>query len=475
MPPIPVAGFVLEACGAVVLALILRWFERQRPRRGVPEWSFAMWALAVELLASIGVDLARPLPILHWSFLALAIVLAYWSPALVLAGTWARWNERDSVPNRGLLLALLALLGLGTTLLSALAPGWGRLLRAGSLTLLTAAAQLCAAVWLLRAWRSRAFFGARVLAFSFLGQAMESSLFAVVAVALYSGSRPPSALPGASFLVEVELLLLMLTGVGMVAWLLEEERESAVRLQQVLQREEALSSMGALVAGVAHEVRNPLFGISSTIDAFAARFANDTAARPYLDRMRELVARLSGLMTELLEYGKPVAGEFASASLPGVMAEALQACGPLAARAGVSLEMEAATESLQVRMDRPRLRQVFQNLVQNAVEHTPKGGRVRLEVQRDVQQGRAGALCRVRDSGPGFDAADLPHVFEPFFTRRRGGTGLGLSIVQRIVDLHAGRAWAANHPQGGGVVTVWLPDGAGGTAQRNSSGANSTR
>ncbi len=475
MPPIPVAGFVLEACGAVVLALILRWFERQRPRRGVAEWSFAMWALAVGLLASIGVDLAGALPILHWSFLALSVVLAYWSPALVLAGTWARWNDRDSVPNRGLLLGLLAALGAGTTLLSAVWPGWGRSLRAGAVLLLTAAAELAGSVVLLRAWRRRAHFGTRVLAFALLGQAIEGVAFALIAVPDYSGFRARLRLPSPDLLIEVELLLLMLTGVGMVAWLLEEEREAAVQLQQVLQREEALSAMGALVAGVAHEVRNPLFGISSTVDAFAARLGNDATASPYLDRMRELVARLSDLMTELLEYGKPVAGEFASASLPGVMAEALQACGPLAVRAGVALEMEPAHETLEIRMDRPRLRQVFQNLVQNAVEHTPSGGRVSLEVRREVQEGRPGALCRVRDSGPGFDAADLAHVFEPFFTRRRGGTGLGLSIVQRIVELHAGRAWAANHPQGGGVVTVWLPDGAGGTAQRNSSGANSTR
>jgi signal transduction histidine kinase len=65
--------------------------------------------------------------------------------------------------------------------------------------------------------------------------------------------------------------------------------------------------------------------------------------------------------------------------------------------------------------------------------------------------------CAVRDSGPGFDPAHLPFVFEPFFSRRRGGTGLGLSIVERIVRQHAGHVEAGNHPEGGGVVSVWLP------------------
>jgi signal transduction histidine kinase len=458
MPAIPVVGFVLEACGAAVLALILRWFARQRPRSGVPEWSFGMWALAAALLLSIASEAARPLPVLRWPLQALAVVVAYWSPALVLLGTWARWNDRDPAAWRWRLMALLAAVGLGTVLAAALAPGWGPLLRSGLRTLLTAAAQLAAGLVLLRD-RRRDFFGTRVLGFSFLGLALENALFTTVVAAVYGRAQLAPALPSADHLIEVELLLLMFSGVGMVAWLLEEERESAVRLQEVLQRKEALSAMGALVAGVAHEVRNPLFGISSTVDAFAARVGGNAAAAPYLDRMRELVARLSGLMTELLDYGKPVAGDFASASLTAVVGEALEACGPLAARAGVTLAMEHAQTPLEIRMDGPRLRQVFQNLVQNAVEHTPAGGRVLVGVQRDEQGGHPGARCSVRDSGPGFDVADLPHVFEPFFTRRRGGTGLGLSIVQRIVELHAGRAWASNHPEGGGVVTVWLPSG----------------
>jgi signal transduction histidine kinase len=456
MPAIPVAGFVLEAFGAAVLALILGRFQRQRPRAGVPEWSFGMWTLAAGLVASIAVGSA-PLTALRWSVLALGVVLAYWWPALLLTGTWARWNDRDTAWFRWRLLGLLALLGLGTTLASAAAPTWGPLLRSGGRTLLTAAAQLAASAWLLRAWRRRAIFGARILGFSFLGLAIENALFTGVAVARLGGTTSGLPLPSADHLIEAELLLIMFSGVGMVAWLLEEERESAVHLHEALQRREALSVMGTLVAGVAHEVRNPLFGISSTLDAFAARVGGAGAAAPYVETMREQVARLSGLMAELLDYGRPIAGECGSESLPAVLAEALASCAPLGAQAGVTLEMGPAPDAMPVRMDRPRLHQVFQNLLQNAVEHTPRGGRVLVAVQRETRGGQPGVRCSVRDSGPGFGAADLPRVFEPFFTRRRGGTGLGLSIVQRIVEQHSGRAWAANHPEGGGVVTVWLP------------------
>ena len=122
-------------------------------------------------------------------------------------------------------------------------------------------------------------------------------------------------------LVEVELLLLMVTGVGMVAWLLEEERESGLRLQEALHRREALSEMGKLVGGVAHEARNPLFAITASLDALTARLRGDTGAAPLVAVMREPVQRLSGLMTDLLDYGRPIAAELTRRPVSSVAAE----------------------------------------------------------------------------------------------------------------------------------------------------------
>jgi signal transduction histidine kinase len=452
VPEIPVAGFLLEALGAVAVALMLSSFQRTRPQAGVRDWSLGLWFQAAGLLASVAVDAVRgPWP--RTAVLAAAMVLAYWSPALVLLGTWCRWHERERPGARRALTAVLGTLALATTFAEPLAGPWGPPLRAATLALSTALAYLVAGILLLRGRGGGPWFGPRVLAVAFLGSAAEDALF--FAIAATAGQLP--TVPSASVLIEAELVLLMLAGVGMVAWLLEGERESAVRLQEALQRREALSAMGTLVGGVAHEVRNPLFGISAILDALGARLAGDSAVAPLLATMREQVQRLSRLMTELLEFGRPIASELTRQSLSAAVARSIASCAALSEQAGVRLELGGEASRDVVLMDESRLQQVFQNLVQNAVEHTPREGRVRLEVRPERRRGRAGVLCAVHDSGPGFDPAHLPRVFEPFSSRRRGGTGLGLSIVQRIVEQHAGHVEAANHSQGGAVVTVWLP------------------
>jgi signal transduction histidine kinase len=232
-----------------------------------------------------------------------------------------------------------------------------------------------------------------------------------------------------------------------------------VRLEESLRRKEHMSVMGSLVAGVAHEVRNPLFGISSTVDAFEARFGDVEKHQRYLTTLRTQVDRLQQLMSDLLEYGKPLASEPRPESVAEVVGEAVRSCEIHARRAHVRVEPGAPADLPRVDMDRSRMVQVFQNVLQNAIDHAGRGGRVVVEARAVADRGGARVQVSVRDTGPGFQEADIPRLFEPFFTRRRGGTGLGLSIVQRIVDQTGGRVTAQNHPDGGAVVTIDLPAG----------------
>jgi signal transduction histidine kinase len=110
-------------------------------------------------------------------------------------------------------------------------------------------------------------------------------------------------------------------------------------------------------------------------------------------------------------------------------------------------------------MDQPKLVQVFQNLLDNAIQFSAPDSEVVLRGEVVERSGKPHLAVSVLDRGRGFHDVDLARIFEPFFTRRRGGTGLGLSIVQRIVDEHGGTLEAANREEGGARMSVFLPLG----------------
>jgi PAS domain S-box-containing protein len=230
-----------------------------------------------------------------------------------------------------------------------------------------------------------------------------------------------------------------------------------LELQESVRREERMSAMGSLVAGVAHEVRNPLFGISSTLDAFEARFGDTDAYQKYVTVLRGEADRLVVLMRDLLDYGKPPMLDVAEVDFEALVDEAARLCAPMAEARGVAIARVSRGPAGHVRLDRARMQQVLQNVIQNAIQHSPAGGAVEVGAGQDRDHDFPCVWASVRDFGPGFGPQDLPRLFEPFFTRRPGGTGLGLSIAQRIVSQHGGRLEARNHPQGGAVMVVKLP------------------
>lgn len=234
----------------------------------------------------------------------------------------------------------------------------------------------------------------------------------------------------------------------------ERERE---KLQSQLQRTKTLAAMGHLVAGVAHEVRNPLFGISSTLDAMEANAEVGKVDPRYRDVLRREASRLNKLMSELLEFGRTPPTDNTVESLAKSVTEAIALCKPAAEAADVAVANQTSDDAL-VAMNHDRLQQVFVNLVENAVQHAPKGSQVVVTTHAATDPtGRRWIECSIMDSGPGIATEDLPRVFEPFFTRRRKGTGLGLAIVQRIVDEHHAEITAGNRPEGGAIMTVRLP------------------
>ncbi|MGH7732641.1 MAG: PAS domain-containing sensor histidine kinase, partial [Gemmatimonadales bacterium] len=262
-------------------------------------------------------------------------------------------------------------------------------------------------------------------------------------------------------------------GAGRRAWSLTAHRYSApdgervivtirdvtesFELQRAAQRAETMAALGVLVAGVAHEVRNPLFAISATLDAFEARFGQDEAYRLWAAPLRPEVERLSQLMRDLLEYGRPAELQREATDVGAVLTAARDRTRANADQRQVQVVVDIAPELPAIQADPGRLLQVFQNLIDNAVRHAPEGSVVEAALEWRPGPGGGQLHCEVRDRGPGFAAADLERVFEPFFSRRRGGTGLGLSIVQRLVEQHHGTITASNQDGGGGLVTVMIP------------------
>ena len=232
----------------------------------------------------------------------------------------------------------------------------------------------------------------------------------------------------------------------------------AARFEELeqLRRTEKMAAMGALVAGVAHEVRNPLFAMSAMLDAYADELRAPDLAE-FSRAMREQVTRLTNLMRELLDFGKPVELTAEPELISELIDEVILSRSRAASDARVTLSRDFAKNLPPLTMDHSRLRQVFENLVDNAIQHSPAGGVVTIAASEANNNGRSWIECVVKDNGPGIHSDDLGHIFQPFFTRREGGIGLGLSIVQRIVEEHSGTVSAANRAEGGAVITVRLP------------------
>jgi two-component system, NtrC family, sensor histidine kinase HydH len=225
------------------------------------------------------------------------------------------------------------------------------------------------------------------------------------------------------------------------------------RLHVELRRSERLAALGRLLAGVAHEVRNPLAGIRSTVQLWQRRIGPD--AESFGDLLSE-VDRLDGIVERLLHFSRADAQDLVEGDLNAVVAESARLARVPAESQGVKVDLDVAPALPLVAMAPPALVQVFRNLTTNALHEMPKGGTLRLATHLDTT--RRFVEVSVSDTGPGLSGATLAHLFEPFYTTKPGGTGLGLAIAREIALAHRGEIHAANRADGpGAVFTLRLP------------------
>jgi signal transduction histidine kinase len=228
-------------------------------------------------------------------------------------------------------------------------------------------------------------------------------------------------------------------GIATLARDLNEARQAQERLARDLSRQERLVALGRVVAGVAHEVRNPLASIKLRLD-LAASPAPGAAALPpavtgAIAHASAEIARLDGLVADLLTVSGRALGPSAPLDLGQLARRRADALAPWAALRGVTMHVSDGPPGQAVATgDADRLARAVDNLLRNAVEASPGGDVVDVEVRADGDQVR----LRVVDRGAGIPQGKAGELFEPFFTTKADGTGLGLAISRAIAQAHGG-------------------------------------
>ncbi len=140
-----------------------------------------------------------------------------------------------------------------------------------------------------------------------------------------------------------------------------------------------------------------------------------------------------------------------------MISRSIRACLPVAEAAQVTLVNDVHDSLLRIKIDRRRLSKVFINLIENAIQHSPPAGVVTVAASKTTEGNQDWIECAIKDLGPGIQDEDLPNIFEPFFSKRRGGTGLGLAIAQKTIEEHGGKLLAGNNPGGGACMIARFP------------------
>ena len=229
-----------------------------------------------------------------------------------------------------------------------------------------------------------------------------------------------------------------------------ERAEIVTRLTQ----RRRLEAIGEVSAGIARELRNPLFGISSAAQLLRFRVRDDPVIEKNVGRILREVERLNGVVGSLLEYGRPAPMRLAAADPDAVWHNVLASKRGLLESKALVVRHQFAEPRTTCDIDVEQIAQVFVNVLSNAVDAAPEGSDLALTSSATPD---GGWRCGLHNDGPPISPELLPRVFELFFSTKPGGFGVGLALCQRILDDHGGAIALESTADAGTTVTISLP------------------
>ncbi len=261
-----------------------------------------------------------------------------------------------------------------------------------------------------------------------------------------------------SFLIFVSILF---TAIFIIARraerIISARAAERIKLEEQLHQTERLAALGEMIAGISHEIRNPLGIIRSTAELLHQRTGEERQKR-FTSIIVEESTRLNAILTEFLDFARPKTLRPSKCRLEEVLERNLRVLEAECQRLGVEVQRDYQTGSYAMDADCDLLYRALVNLFANALQAMPEGGKLR--VRTALANGRHGSgevELHIQDSGHGIPKEVLKKIFNPFFTTREKGSGLGLAIVRSIIDGHGGSIEVESEEQKGTTMVIRLP------------------
>ena len=220
--------------------------------------------------------------------------------------------------------------------------------------------------------------------------------------------------------------------------------------QERLRSTQRISILEQAVHQIEHQLRTPLSLMEMYTDMLAYQSSSEAVKKP-VQEIRKVLAEVGVSLKRLAACGLMTKRQPVACDLRLVMKESIAMLSPRIEQK--QLFVLCDRQPLPLVVDRWQMQQVFHNLLNNAIAHSPQGGTIDCRWQVFQQE----VLIEIRDQGPGLSSQDLKSIFKPFYSRREGGTGLGLSIARKVILDHQGTLWADNLPEGGAQFSIALP------------------